>query len=142
MDNGIPSTKRVKWREWAKEEFGNDEKTVSVATDSVLQALLQGYSVEDAIVIARSAVSSDVFTPRAATPISNASESQKRPPLSVSDASRPGGRPEPLVSAPRRSTIGRMVHVLGVLVRALLALVALAIILAAGSFILRALGFL
>lgn len=142
MDNGIPTTKRAKWREWAKQEFGDDEKTLSIATDSVLQALLQGYSVEDAIMIARWSVSRDVTSPRASTPISDANESQKQPLSSASDASRSRGGLEALRNAPRRSTISSVIHALGILLRGFLALVALAIILVAGAFILRALGFL
>jgi hypothetical protein len=53
---GVPAEKRADWREWAVREFGDDPRSVELATDSVLKSLIAGYSVEQSVAIARAAV--------------------------------------------------------------------------------------
>jgi hypothetical protein len=55
MSDAVPATKRAQWRKWAEQEFGQDQSAVNRATDAVLSALIEGYSVSDAMTIARSA---------------------------------------------------------------------------------------
>ena len=56
MSASIPEAKRAEWREWAQREFGSDEAAVEIATTSVLDALINGYTVDDAMDMARRSV--------------------------------------------------------------------------------------
>jgi hypothetical protein len=54
--NDVPAEKRAEWRAWAVREFGDDQGSVELATESALKSLITGYSVEQSIAIARAAV--------------------------------------------------------------------------------------
>jgi hypothetical protein len=52
----VPAEKRAEWRAWAVREFGDDQRSVELATDFVLKSLIKGYSVEQSVAVARAAV--------------------------------------------------------------------------------------
>lgn len=51
----VPTSKRAKWRNWAKEKISGDDVTIDAATDAVLAAPLQGSSAEGTMAAGQSA---------------------------------------------------------------------------------------
>lgn len=47
--------RRAEWKDWAEKNIGGDSATVEAATDAILDALLKGYSIEDAMKAGRAA---------------------------------------------------------------------------------------
>jgi hypothetical protein len=55
MTDDIPAEKRSGWRQWAEKEFPGNDAAVEIATETVLEALVQGYSPSEAMDAARTA---------------------------------------------------------------------------------------
>ena len=88
MQDAVPENKREKWRQWARNEFGENEQVVQVATETVLNSLLSGYSINEAMDIARAAAagpSPNLRATASATEIDSRTEAQLPP---VSDSER------------------------------------------------------
>lgn len=86
MDEAVPEAKREKWRQWARNEFGENKELVEIATDCVLTALIAGHSIGDAIDMARTAAvgqSPSLRVTASPTEPLSQTEAQKRP---VSDS--------------------------------------------------------
>lgn len=87
MQDAVPENKREKWRQWAQNEFGENEQAVQVATETVLNALLTGCSINEAMNIARTAAagpSPNLRATASATEIDSRTEAQQ-PPVSDSE---------------------------------------------------------
>lgn|GEM_PF-6886012 len=56
MTGRVRPTDRAAWERWATDEFGADQKSVSLGTDTVLNALIAGYDPIQAQDFARHAV--------------------------------------------------------------------------------------
>jgi hypothetical protein len=56
----VPAAKRREWQQWARNEFGENEQVVEVATKAVLEALVEGHSIDDAMNISRSAAAAEL----------------------------------------------------------------------------------
>lgn len=55
MTEDVPPAKRAEWQKWATKEFGANGAAVDAATDAVLEALMAGCSVDDALSVGRTA---------------------------------------------------------------------------------------
>ena len=86
----VPAENRAEWREWAVREFGDDKRSVELATDVVLKSLNVGYSPEQSVAIARTMVRNNA--PKGSDAMNSNADSKPAEPHLVSDAEHLRGR--------------------------------------------------